>query len=703
MANFDPQVQPGVGDNPFIYGYGARPIQEPKPNVSGEIEGKTIGKGLDQAGNIIKGAANLAFNVEKENIDTGLHQQYDPVQSEWINRWSKVDDVLHRSGGENLLDETVKQNYPTEIQKLPGMVDQLMGLRDNGKVSTTYLDMQRDAIAKQMRAKYPGMRDVIDQEFTRMTREDPANKVIQNISADIDAYVSAARAKKDAIGTKVLNGEAAGILPKGSYQAYQNNPQAGSAFLGALHDQNQIKLNLERDDLEMRNKEAHRKITKEDNTQSVYSGLDGLAAGAAVNFSVTLPGMQPMNIGTVMSQIDSGKLKLEPQQLFALGQIVDGHMSSFISQANLWGTQPFDPNNPKSQSRSSIMGPEEFNKAVLAKAEFFKTIKEHLLNQNTGMAYSVNNWVKETQLSAQKDAYAKIPGLAAFTALSKEAPNSPYMARFAEGFITDPNVEKGVQALVQGQTATLMTMPKSDTKYPSTLAEVMDSNSQSGLGGPAYATANDSIVSGLQWALHDPDSPWVIKHNAAHAIYSNPTTITRFNNSEVTDQGTVSPGKSTFLAKAVNTQTTNDIKKLADPQQTLHYIEFAKKSVGNIIWNDVAQLNKVSADPDIKIGWDADKSAFKLLKGPGFASTTDNTKFLTAKNVQKAITRINLALRSMVEVNQKLTHENMNDFMAEFFIESGMDPELIRGTIGGQFIEALIASQKPQPGHLPTE
>lgn len=687
MANFDPQSQE-QGDNPFIYGYGARPIQQPKSDTSGEILGKAIGKGLDEAGNLVKGASHLGLAVQTADATSGMRQEYDAGTNAFINRLSQVDDVLKRSKDPEGLINNYGQ-YPADLKKLPGMVDQLVALRDNGHVSEAYLDMQRDDIAKRYRAKYPGMRGVIDQEFTRMTREDPANKVIAQLTQDINATAAAAKAQRDKVGNMILSSVGKGIVPFSAYQQYQNNPGAAPEIMGKIYSHAKAHLDLEDSELRTRVELQNRTLSKDKMTDRNGSDLDKLVGINASNLEMDIPGMSHAHIADVMNHIQD----LDDATRIKVAQVFRMAGANFATQARNMGNKPIDPNDPNSPTRASF--DTNFDKTVESKRKYFDDLAKLIMEDKVGLAYSQAQWMQATMSAKGAEAIKNIPGLAANAELAKIAPNSQYANQFFQKLVTDQQVSESMHGYVTGAGFTAVTQPELKTRgMPFTMGNALDDAGRKDIEGPPI----NAIISGAKWVLTNKESTPELRRNAAMFLYGDPEAITKVNTSNV-EGNQVTPGKSTLLATTVNAETTNAVKRLGDPARTQEYIDYAKKSTWLTIHPEIEQLSKIAANPQFKIGFDTDHNQFSVVPN---LTTEQRRAGIRApdgmKAVQDSVTKINLALRSMIDVSTKLTHESPQDFLAQFFIESGMDPQQVKDTIGGQFIEALInATKKPEP------
>ena len=698
MANVDVPVQ-DLGQNPFIYGFGARPIQQPKADQSGEIRGKAVGSALGEAGRLTEAGTKLAFGTESQAIKEEMHSQYDPVQNNFISRLLRVDDVLKKTGDPDNLINNYSGKYPADIQKLPGTVDQLISMRDNGRVDQSYVDMQKDAIAKNLRAKYgSGMRDVIDGEFARMTREDPANKVIAQLTDNINAYAAQAKAAKDKLGNVILQAVKDGHADPALYFNYQKNPGTGPAALQSIYSQAKVRADLQLDDLKMTNQIKHNQLSKETATQNNDDMLGKELAASFDKIHVQIPGMQASNVSEALTYIyehpQDPNIEAESR---TLSTIIAGARDSYIAQMTQKGNQPFDPNDPNSHTRASIQGSKDYQSSIQEHAKMFEGVVKNLSDKDYGAAYATIN-----NMHARIDAVGSRlldvhPEYGIIGALNKIAPQ--YVGTMVTNVLGEiSKLDDPTKAYVINGVGTAVAPPPQATSsgVNFNLGTALDQAANKGAAGPEFAVANSAIISGVHQVLIDNKAPLPIRENAANFLYGDPTVADKINDSQVR-QGQITPGKSTFLASTVNSQTTQAVKKLGNPETTQKYVEFAKKSVGLTLRPEIEQLSRIAANPQFQIGYDTTNDQFFV-----HANLTPEQRRMGIRApqemgaVQDSVKKINLALRSLNEVNAKLLHEDTKDFLAQFFIESGMDPQVVKNTIGGQFIEALINANRPK-------
>lgn len=223
MVTFAPEVQQSP-DIPYINW--ARPTQEPKPNVA-------VGEALKGTASAIReGSQGLTAAYEK-GIQNTIYAGVDSLRDEYMETLHTADQAL-RSGQ---APDPLGRDAPRDVKQLPMTLDKFDSARANGKLSQTDYDARLNSLAKEIRAKYPGFRQYVDEEFKRVTGRDSANQYIRSVIGDIDSFIAGRQAKRDALEGRLMSeglkfpGAAAMI------EAYKKDPERnGHTALQWLND-----------------------------------------------------------------------------------------------------------------------------------------------------------------------------------------------------------------------------------------------------------------------------------------------------------------------------------------------------------------------------------------------------------------------------------------------------------------------------------
>ena len=693
MASFEDPVQDIKPDN---YIYWAQRTQAPKVDVSGETRFATVGKGLTEAGQTIDEAAQSQFKTTEQRMKGEMQTQFDSDTKQWLGSLSRIDDVLNKPDSERLIQDPSK--LPPELQKLPGTVDGLIGIRDNGHVSPVHQDMLRDTMAKNLRTKYPGFRDQIDSEFSRLTREDPANKVAQQMMEDINAAAAARKTAHDAVRTKIIEGittkDGAPLPPEllAQYDAGKitKDQAMGYIYKNNLHI-NAMKINQLETAQALQAHELTSKVAADKNTD--YRNKE--VANSVGNLEITIPGFASHNINGILTELQSGK-ELSDDQAQQVTRVLTGAMTAVGNRMRFAGTQPLDPDDKNSTTRSAAEGAEAYEKGINTALSPYQDMIR-LFTDKDKFAYG---YVVKNRVAAQQDAIgAQIlkdhPEMGFMAQIEKWAgPNSKWATDYFTKNLINPALSDKLKPYSQDQMDKLLVQPDIQTKgVVFTMDDAIKESTRKGLNGPAYAGLNNGIISGAIWSLTNKDTPPQLRDGAIESLTNpkNQQFLENFTPSQVDQRGAVQPGRSTVLAETANPKVAVAIKKNGTPDQHEGYQEYVRKSVGIALKPEFDTLNKISRDPSIKIGFDTEKDRF-FTRPTGVNIGLDQRANFSSdhmKDVDDATTKINLALRSFVDANKPFGKTDVKSFLLQFFETIGMDPKLAHDTLGGQFLEAV--------------
>jgi hypothetical protein len=220
---------PGQPDSPYFW---ARPTSEPKPDISGEIKGKAIGGALKEGGSALREGVQGVTAAYEKGIQNTIYAGVDPLRDQYMERLHSADSILQ---GQQTPDP-LGRDAPRDVKGLPNTLNTLDSARANGKLSQTDYDARLNALAKEVRGKYPGYREYVDETFKRVTGRDSANQYIKSVIGDIDSYVSARKGEGEKLANKIMS---SGFKYKEGnfwYQKVSENPDKyGPAALAWLN------------------------------------------------------------------------------------------------------------------------------------------------------------------------------------------------------------------------------------------------------------------------------------------------------------------------------------------------------------------------------------------------------------------------------------------------------------------------------------
>ena len=715
MATFAPEVQ--EGPMPNLMGQ-FHPGSQPMPDVSGEIRGKAKGAAIKEAGSLLAEGAQLADKTQKQYIFEGMAKQNDQLSTQMIEHLGALD-KLYKGGYQNVLDEGGStKNISPELSSFPGIVDDLVALRDSGKPSLLYYQMQRNAIASQWRGSYPGQRAWIDSSMERLTNEPAANKVIAQMVQDISAQAGALKEQRSKVTTLITQGmEKFNMDPKYLMDVERGKPGAQDAALAEYHRLNAEYSTNEADklriDTALKRQEYDQKQGEKDNDKY----MRGQVAKDMRDWTFNFEPLQSHHINDLMNELHSGADIPEPVVQEITRQLT-ARKTALANRLDYEGNQPLNPNDPKSMTRSQAEGPEKYKKHIEDVTEPYERMIKDLGGKETfPIGLAMKDKMQSLTASAEYELAKKNPGLLVLTAVEKLAgPQSHYIAdAFVHLQTTAGAMDAGLKVLTTDEIAKIYggtTVFKNKDGGPFTLGQYADEAKKAEMTDPGSAPAHAAVVEATTRALNDPKAPPETRKNVAEAAFSQKdadTLMSKFPQSEYKD-GRITTGQSTILAGLVNPEVTKNIKKLGNPSTTKLYVDSAEKYVSNVVWNEIQQLNTVSLDPEAHITFNTESGHFEYtppppagflqqgleaLVAPSGMGDTALKQFQMNTATTSAITKINMAMDSYSSVAE-LAHMTPQEFMAKLFIKNGMNPMLAAQTMVGPVMEALKHSA-PQP------
>lgn len=208
---------PEARDQPYFW---AKPTSEPKPDVSGALKGKAIEEGLKGGASAIRDGAQGITAAYEKGIQNTIYAAVDPLRDQYMERLHSADTAMQ---GRDVPDP-LGRDAPRDVKGLPNALGTLDSARANGKLSQTDYDARLNSLAKEIRGKYPGYREYVDETFKRITGRDSANQYIKSVIQDVDSFMTARKGEATKLENKLLS---SGFKYKEGnfwYQKVQENP-----------------------------------------------------------------------------------------------------------------------------------------------------------------------------------------------------------------------------------------------------------------------------------------------------------------------------------------------------------------------------------------------------------------------------------------------------------------------------------------------
>ena len=135
---------------------------------------------IGEVGTLFEAGVNFADKSIKTSITDKVHENLDQIYDEF-----GVGDVALNGRSLNEPPPT-----PSEINTSIKNLNMLKASADKGVANPNNVQARVESVARQLRAKYPGHRDYVDQEISKVNGGSPANEIIRNLTAEAKALAA---------------------------------------------------------------------------------------------------------------------------------------------------------------------------------------------------------------------------------------------------------------------------------------------------------------------------------------------------------------------------------------------------------------------------------------------------------------------------------------------------------------------------------
>lgn len=701
MPPFNPDLNRQSPQDPNYLGY-SKGIEQPKPDVSTATFLKGIGEVFDTS---IKGVDSLI----KEDIKNQVYSKVDAERGGYTNAlidrknaagapgvisdspypvdpnspeatdFSSVDKPkANEENALNLLPTT--EQPPAGVDRVGAYAENLQSAYASGKISNSYYMMRLDQVAVEMRNRYPGYREYIDQQISRVTGVTPANARVSALMRDINAAQGA--------GAK-LQTRALSLIEKHSGEA--DAPAVSSLFqAGKIGYQDVFtwssKYDFEKARLAKEKQERDvRKEKNEDSDQTDQRNATRVARGETLNAisAIKFAGgiYTPEQMTGLLTDHLTGKKTLQQQDVLALGQALTA----------LETTLPLRLKKKFSEQGYGFDGKVE-NEIIDQQVKAVTAMREMAGAKRLDAISSVDNRIKAVSDDTTSAMFAD-KTMNSYLAMMKAVQGlGPQVAEkvFSSFIVQKPEVVQGMKSFVEHHKLESLTQPSIvQTGKPSTFRGALNDAAKHDIKSPeVYA----QFVDGIR-LFTDPKVPDVNKENVAKWYFdpSNGTVLDRFQKEYLDANGKKVPGRFSVFSRLVNDKVSSQVKKLSTDNPSLwrDYVSFADNNFGNVLLRQaIKDLNTTPVVPNISLSWDSEKAEWKILGEPdrpggplgraGFR--TDPVQRRAFEYMKSYVDDINLGLQGMKSI-AKAEGKDMNAYVLDKLIQFGFEPRT-QGMLG---------------------
>lgn len=704
--------------NPNEYLKYSKPITQPEAD-------KSTGILLSGVGNAIEEGVSLADSTVKNVIKSDAYSRVDPIRDNFNSTLASVSaEVNNKStaGKPDLVPEGDTPSAPNGVTRGISRIAQIQAGADGGKATETQYYKDLNTVAKDLRTQYPGYRDYVDSEISKITGVNPANAMITSQLADInravtknqseqEKWVTFIKSHSDVAGDKNYPGAAE------MYDAYTAGKVGPSAIMKWANYFDAQKATLTNLVLTAQAVDAGNKIGGDAATKAATALVAKEATDAFATTRLVQgvdPTDTPVQIADTVRGIASGQIPYPGQkEVIGLQTHFAQQEADFINRAH---SQLTSVKMKDGRSLYETIGADAANKLIKDNADaMFGATRNMFASKEFGLAEMNQRLV----VASNSDVAMKVSGtpVGQVSNVMKELQKNPdFIPTVTNAFNANKEFLGSLTNFVNTTMAQGVTQTGTTPEgKPQTLSNDIDTTRRvartvnNGKEGAEVGVAINTY-SDMYKVITDPKASDASKLKAATYLFdaSNKGIIQKIAPESVDAQGNPTKGQVDLLEKLSNEKLTKSMRELANkhPEVWKKYTDLTMGEFGTKMVTDVQNLNNLT-DPTSIYGssWhfaydngDKDKPQFYVLHQDGTRLSRAEENFLNP--AWRTIDSINRGLTNMTAI-AKNGGENIDSFLFRTLDAAGFKPNKQIDGVPAKLMQAIMLANGGKKEWIP--
>lgn len=654
MVAFNPNL-PNTQD-PNYMGY-SRGISQPEPNKSAVYAGQAAeyvgqkakalgekelyegkakeyeGKGFEYLfkgmGDLFTSGVKTADAYIKSDLDNKLYTALDSERRKWTGQLEDSPPTgIQVAGPASGLPSGVgptgpvqpQQDVPLAINQGFGELETMVSARANNKLSPTLFYGKVDAILSQMRDRYMGHRDYIDQRASQILGVNPANAYVQSLIRDIDAASTQSRAERDKLGNRILmHMDIPGMDQL--YMQWKGGAIDDGKMLNILNQNLSVKYLLEMNKMRRDEKTGAIAENRIDDEQKFSLALGQTADNFFTNISAGKFGTIK-DVGDFVGKALRKEINVDSETANQLANTITAQKGAYEAAALRQATD-------LGFTRHNSIGMGTVKTRIAEHSAMIDTIADMIKNKEWGLAGDVirqnKSMVADTSNRLFKDknlgAYSRL------MATAREQGGDLFVQKVIQSsignlqpdvanFLKEEKLKMGVQAV---------SPPKDPNGNPlpiKTFNDLVNNAKQAGVAVAEYNSeviktigfitdkdVGDNVKMGYILGLsHENNKNFISKF--AQGRWNTPDGSWKWNAKWIN-------GREEVWAKATSPNVVSEVIRLSDthmPELKAYYKDWVESTFSKELFpTEIQDLKKVNTVPGLSLAWDNKVKQFKVL------------------------------------------------------------------------------------------
>jgi len=653
MAVFNPELPNANDPNYLRYSK----VVDPSPVIADTSKGealKSIGAGVSD---VIGVADRFVKNQAVNEAEEGARSVQD-IYTQVLKSQAPTDIIPQPvqtasgaavgGGVTSLLDYNSATNMPSGVSTGIQRAQTLGAANNNGKINDTYYTAQLTALAKNLRSKYPGYRDYIDQEISHVTGMNPAKEYINNLMQDINAQRTQGQKTHDEVQRDLMEMNKSGV--SGAYDATIHFMQTGD-MAGALRWMNTVKSDsykatAQEQALTLEKATDAQTKDKMEKTVSVKMDVESDAAWSAASLRAGVDTPEAIQKMVTDKSLGVGG-PIDSTRMQAAALNITAQKNEMLNRFEAMGSAPLkikmNDGSIRTTTYKTELGPEKWAALLASKTKRYDVVSDAITNDKTGtatFASTVNQRVK----SDYENGVITDPAnrqLLAIDFLNKSA--GPNWSNIVTTQALKADVDATVAGLFRNKTVNAAAGPRPGLPAPSFKNDIEEAvqgkNTTDGKSVDPQTKYFDRLLENVNLLGTPTTDPGMLQGKLNIAKYffdpQNIGTLSNLKLDVYDDKGNKIPGRESMFRVLSSPETSRSIKELSksDPQIERNYKDYIEYEWGQKIFSE--HLNQMKDFLDGTAG-----RQFTDPRGVNvtFVSSKDKNQIVMTDNSGKPIT-----------------------------------------------------------------
>lgn len=674
----------------------SRPITQPEADRSKGLTLSAIGEGIE-------GTAKLAENTMEDYLKEKVHAgvdalrdsttlAYEDIRKSQVTGQAPDPNAVRTAGFNGSLSAPGTTDIPSALQAGLDKASTLALAKSQGRANDTLYTGALNSLAKELRAQYPGHRDFIDEQISRISGINPANAYMQNLLVDINRAGGKEDAFQKMLLSKVSENYGNPEVQKWLVATQNGVPNAVQGLTAATmkaesqkwqHQQWQVKSEETKGDLS----------ADADLAKNQYEIRAQQVIQSHLNPVLEIPGLtKPDAMGRLVQDSQEGKIALTPEQHNQL-------LSAMVAARRQAADHLQDVSNSEGYA-GRMRDPGATQAIANRQLEYFDRMIDAVKNKDYGTLFEAKR--RADAMQDQTKLQANTSNMGEWLRQRKVFQDylGPQWNNYLDSQGLKENKLKDLQSFVNDShyRASVPDDVRNDGVVKSLYTDLQTAKKAKAQGAKAPDAVYDNLTDNVNLILkaNEMGKKDVAKEVVDYTFdpAKNSKIMNFYGRDFTDDQGKFHKGRFAVYDTLTQPKIVDAIQKIGDRDSWNKFRNWNEMSFKTLFGEEVKNLDSISKDNSMpmKLLWDSENHRMSV-EFPEKPKTTVDANYQAW--TQRSVNALNTGLNNLAYMHSK-EGADTNEYLFSMLHEMGYDPnsKLSGNNLPQSVMNAIKASQE---------